>query len=240
MTPATVTDWISFILLGGILGGLGQVIRAVAGLKKSQDANVNGAADFAANFEPSVFVVSLIIGFTAGALACLAATFPATLDAKFLLTFIAAGYAGADFIEAFIKRQSAGPIKSQSPADSSKGAGTAASPGRADMLFSAPPARRSAAGFAMSTEDAVIQCIADVKHISPDSIALSDKLSDLQFDHAGRRDLANEINDFFHRLNLVFDTLMHPSETDADQTVSDVIQKVVAKHPRPRTPIPVS
>jgi acyl carrier protein len=93
----------------------------------------------------------------------------------------------------------------------------------------------------MSTEQAVIQVIAEVKHIDPDNIALSDKLSELQFDHAGRRDLANEINEFFqHRLNMVFDTLMHPSETDADQTVGEVIQKVKAKHPRPRTPIEVS
>jgi hypothetical protein len=104
MTPATAADWIAFILLGGVLGGLGQVIRSVAGLKKAQDATAGGAAGFADNFKWTVFIVSLILGFTAGALACLTVTFPATLDTKFLLTFIAAGYAGADFIEAFIKK----------------------------------------------------------------------------------------------------------------------------------------
>jgi hypothetical protein len=93
MTPATAADWIAFILLGGMLGGLGQVIRAIAGLKKVQDASAKGAAGFADHFKWTVFIVSLILGFTAGALACLTVTFPATLDTKFLLTFIAAGYA---------------------------------------------------------------------------------------------------------------------------------------------------
>jgi hypothetical protein len=104
MTPTTALDWITFIILGGMLGSLGQLIRALAGLKKSQDASVEGAAVFGANFDWSVFVVSLILGFATGALASLTVPIPPKLDAKFLLTFIAAGYAGADFTEAFIKK----------------------------------------------------------------------------------------------------------------------------------------
>jgi hypothetical protein len=226
----TAVDWIAYIVLGGVLGSLGQVIRSVAGLKKAQDATIGGAAGFGATFEWPVFVVSLIIGFTAGALACLTMAFPAALDAKFLLTFIAAGYAGADFIEAFIKKYPPG-------IGSSGNSGTVA-PRNADLSLSSPQTRphKGEALMTMSTEEAVIQVIAEVKHINSGRIALSDKLSDLQFDHAGRRDLANEINGFFqHRLNMVFDTLMHPGETADDQTVGEVIQKVKAKHPRPIT-----
>jgi hypothetical protein len=208
-----------------MLGAFGQVIRAVAGLKKAQEGSSGGAAGFSATFEWPVFLVSLVIGFTAGALASLVASYPAKLDATFLLTFIAAGYAGADFIEAFIRKQplptGADPARERLAASPATGARTLA---------------REAARGPMSVESAVIQVVADVKHVDPDNVALSDKLSDLQFSVIDRRNLANEINIYFQQtLGMVFDTLMHPSETENDQTVSDVIQKVKNHNPRPRT-----
>ncbi len=105
MTPETAANWISLVFLAGMMGALRQVVRSVAGLKKSQEFTAGGGAGFAANFRWPVFVASLIISLTAGALACLTVTFPLTSDAKFLLTFIAAGYAGADFIEPFVRKQ---------------------------------------------------------------------------------------------------------------------------------------
>ena len=227
MTPTTFAEWTSFMLLAGMFGAIGQVIRAVAGLKKAQDASRAGAAEFSAKFEWPTFVVSLIIGFTAGVLACLAVTFPVTVDVKLLLTFIAAGYAGADFIEAFIKKHLPG-------GGAAKCVGAAAPPCPGD------PSSRSiqpqGAAMPMSVEQAIIQIIAELKHINPSTVTPGKKLSELQFVSATeRRNLANEINDFFqHRLNMVFDTLMHPSETEDDQTVAEVIQKVKAKNPRPR------
>lgn len=92
------------LLLGGLMGMIGQGIRAVAGLKKmNDDAQSQGAAaqDL---FMASRLVISLIIGFIAGVIA--ASTMLSKLidmtsgDVGILFGIAAAGYAGADFIEA--------------------------------------------------------------------------------------------------------------------------------------------
>lgn len=89
------------LLLGGTLGMIGQGIRVVAGLKKMLDA---GTMD---EFKPSVLIVSLLIGFIAGALAYVGVDRigPVEFDRVLMLAILAAGYAGTDFIEAFMKRQ---------------------------------------------------------------------------------------------------------------------------------------
>jgi uncharacterized membrane protein YeaQ/YmgE (transglycosylase-associated protein family) len=103
MAPTTGVDWIIWILLGGLLGLIGQIIRASAGLKKLYDESGDTKA-FRNNFEWSVLSVSLIIGFASGALASLTVTYPEKPSGHFLITFVAAGYAGADFVEAFVKK----------------------------------------------------------------------------------------------------------------------------------------
>jgi putative chitinase len=91
---------LSGVLLGGILGIVGQGIRIVAGLKKMLDAGSM------ADFKPSVLMISLLIGFIAGTLAFLGTGFVVSvqLTSQAMLGFVAAGYAGTDFIEAFMKR----------------------------------------------------------------------------------------------------------------------------------------
>jgi hypothetical protein len=230
MTPAAAqaAQWIMFILLGGMLGALGQVIRAIAGLKKAQEAGSGGSAGFSATFEWPVFLVSLVMGFAAGALACLTVTFPSEMNAQFLLTFIAAGYAGADFIDAFIKKQL--------PAGGAPRADEAAKV-RATSLEAdtAPALARARPTPPAEVAQVVIQVISEVRNVDPGTIAASDKLKDLGFDQVTQRELAFHIDDFFqHQLNMVLDTRTLPGETGACETVSDVIKLVVGKHPRPR------
>ena len=103
----TAVDWIHLLLLGGLLGMLGQGIRVVAGLKKVNDQAVREGTPFAQLFKASALLVSLLIGFVAGALAIVGITsgqeaFKISKDLA--LALIAAGYAGTDFIEGFIKK----------------------------------------------------------------------------------------------------------------------------------------
>jgi hypothetical protein len=103
-----IEQWILHVLLGGLLGVLGQGIRVVPGLKKVNDHALAEKKPFGDVFKVGELLISLFIGFTAGGLAIIA-TLPdgsaaTTMDRQMILTLLAAGYAGTDFIEAFVKK----------------------------------------------------------------------------------------------------------------------------------------
>ena len=110
MVPMGAADWIVLLLLGGLLGMLGQGVRVVGGLKKVHDQASQQGKQFGDLFELSSLVISLLIGFIAGALAVLVLgatqsdAKPVSFDPKTLFALLAAGYAGTDFIEAFMKK----------------------------------------------------------------------------------------------------------------------------------------
>ena len=94
------------LLLGGLMGLLGQGARAVVGLKGMVDeANAQNlsASDL---FQAARLLTSLFIGFLAGLAAALismrSGIVAPTWDA--LLGFAAAGYLGTDFLEGFISK----------------------------------------------------------------------------------------------------------------------------------------
>lgn len=95
------------LLLGALLGLTGQALRTIVGLKKLNDTASRQKTTFKNAFVTSKFVVSLLIGAVAGILAVISIS---TLKAGFdfskqvILTIMAAGYAGTDFIEGFIKK----------------------------------------------------------------------------------------------------------------------------------------
>lgn len=88
---------------GGILGVLGQGIRIAVGLKKFNEENSVKALEGKSTeaFSTSRLVISIFIGFVAGALGMIikAPEANANYDKEFVLTIIAVGYSGADFIE---------------------------------------------------------------------------------------------------------------------------------------------
>ncbi len=103
----TAQEMILWLLAGGILGMLGQGMRVIVGLKKVFDQATESTNNFASQFNWSRLLFSMLIGAVAGALAILAlSTDPATmkLSKENLLTLIASGYAGTDFIEGFVKK----------------------------------------------------------------------------------------------------------------------------------------
>jgi hypothetical protein len=97
------------LILGGLMGLLGQGARAVVGLKGMADSAK--ALDLSPNdlFEAVRLVVSLLIGFLVGLAAALiyikTANSPLTEPTwQVLLGFAASGYAGVDFLEGFISQ----------------------------------------------------------------------------------------------------------------------------------------
>ncbi len=113
----TMEQWLLLIALGGVCGLLGQAVRVIVGLAKRNAANAAHQAAVAANqpnpppaepFNGALLLVTLLIGFVAGALAAIAAQIVGTVfkptDPKTVLALIAAGYSGTDFIEAFMSK----------------------------------------------------------------------------------------------------------------------------------------
>ncbi len=106
----SAVDWITLILLGGLLGTVGKGIRVVVGLKKVNDQAIQEKKDFSTLFSASTLFFSLLIGFIAGALGMLSLpdVDPSKLDTKqVLLPLLGIGYAGADFIEGFVRKNTA-------------------------------------------------------------------------------------------------------------------------------------
>jgi uncharacterized membrane protein YeaQ/YmgE (transglycosylase-associated protein family) len=94
---------IIIILSGGLLGIIGQGIRIVVGLKKLANNNVTNTLTGAptSEFNWSKLLVSIFIGFIAGAIAFLIQSKlqDTKIDVSVAMTIITAGYSGSDFIE---------------------------------------------------------------------------------------------------------------------------------------------
>lgn len=96
---------LSFILLGTILGIIGQLIRVVVGVKKKYDEAEKEGKSFNDTFETNRLFISIgiaiVVGAIAGALGVIQYA-GADLTREILVTVIAVGYAGTDFIEGFL------------------------------------------------------------------------------------------------------------------------------------------
>lgn len=93
--------WIVLLVLGGLAGALGQLGRVIIGLKKVADEAAAAGKTYSDLLDPARLLMSIAIGFTAGALAAVLAknvTDP-QISLEQILAFAGAGYAGADFIE---------------------------------------------------------------------------------------------------------------------------------------------
>ncbi len=97
----TAVQLLPVLTLGALLGAVGQVLRSIAGLKKLKE-------DPAGKFDPMQLLMSVIIGAAAGVIAMVTLEMTSVANAPMatqdIITVIAAGYTGADFIEAFITK----------------------------------------------------------------------------------------------------------------------------------------
>jgi len=96
MTPIEI---IQNLLAGGLLGLIGQGIRMAIGLKKLSDVNAGKDAATAEKPDGTRLLISLFIGFIAGALFLLTKGDNPVFTTEFIFSAMAAGYSGADFIE---------------------------------------------------------------------------------------------------------------------------------------------
>ncbi len=106
------------LTLGGFLGLLGQGVRVIAGLKKLQDASQEPLKENT-EFDLRRLCITFLIGFIAGGLGIVGqmeADGSVKMDKERMLTLIGIGYAGVDFIEAFLMKYiSKEPIATKQP-----------------------------------------------------------------------------------------------------------------------------
>ena len=102
-----ISEFLSALILGGILGMVGQGMRVIVGLKKIYES-LEGDQQLGSKMDWSRLSVSLVIGFIAGAFGMIlkidyetVSTMVMTKD--FMLSIIAIGYMGVDFIEGMMK-----------------------------------------------------------------------------------------------------------------------------------------
>ena len=126
----TIIEIINSVLAGGLLGALGQGVRTAVGLKKFNEDNTAKAA---ANkpveqFSISRMVISIFIGFVAGAIGMLVKGSGLAVKGDYstesIVTIITIGYSGADFIEGVFNTY----IKKIVPSGSSESSNSTATP----------------------------------------------------------------------------------------------------------------
>ncbi len=99
-------DWIVQFLVGGMFGALGQGLRVIVGLKKLNDSALLRGKAFGELFSSGTLVVSLLIGAIAGVLGTLTANMNLqAITRENVMLLIGIGYAGADFIEGFVRKE---------------------------------------------------------------------------------------------------------------------------------------
>ncbi len=97
-----------------LLGTGGQIARSAVGIKKEMDVAKKSNAKWDDWFNMQELIISLLLGAAAGAFAAIG-LLGETLDKKFLLACVAAGYAGSDFIQGFITKNL--PSSTDKPGD---------------------------------------------------------------------------------------------------------------------------
>jgi hypothetical protein len=103
----TPLNTLVIILLGAILGMVGQGIRVIVGIKKVGDEAVKTGTAQKELIQTQQLALSLFIAFAIGAIAGVLAAVGSTnveFNNSTIIAFIAAGYAGTDFIEGFIRK----------------------------------------------------------------------------------------------------------------------------------------
>ncbi|HTN53244.1 MAG TPA: hypothetical protein VML50_12625 [Anaeromyxobacter sp.] len=113
-------DWILQFLVGALFGALGQGLRVVVGLKKLNDTALSQGKSVGDLFHAGTLVVSLLIGAIAGVLGTLTASVNLqAITRENIVLLIGTGYAGADFIEGFIRKELPAGVAPPAPGDDS-------------------------------------------------------------------------------------------------------------------------
>lgn len=131
----TAIEWLPILTLGALSGAAGQAARTIPGFKKLADEAAAKDMTTSQLLVPSQIVTSLMIGAVAGILGALSLDVKAGMnfETKDVLMLAAIGYAGADFIEAFVQKQfknDKGQVTTTSTSPAAAGTTTAQKSGR--------------------------------------------------------------------------------------------------------------
>lgn len=101
-------EYVSALVLGGILGMIGQGLRVIVGLKKLYDALEMTTDGGPSKFDSRRLWLSLFIGFIAGSFGMILkidyeAVSTMVMNKEFMISIVAIGYMGVDFIEGVMK-----------------------------------------------------------------------------------------------------------------------------------------
>jgi|GEM_PF-3036034 len=124
---STLANYIGLLVLGGLLGVMGQGVRTIVGLKKlgdQADTQQVGQTDV---FLASRLLVSLFIGFVAGSAAAFFSiniSDPLSLSGNTLMGIAMAGYAGTDFVEGIVSRFGSVPAPAVTTSVQTRSVGT--------------------------------------------------------------------------------------------------------------------
>lgn len=111
MTSMTIEQWLLLMAFGSIVGIFGQFLRVIAGLKKLSDEASATQTTIADNFDSGRFYRSILIGSVAGFVAAFSTISNLSeISHEVVLGIMAAGYVGADFVEAFAQRYLPKPV----------------------------------------------------------------------------------------------------------------------------------
>lgn len=97
---------LGYVVLGGILGAVGQGIRVIVGIKEHQDEASTSGKKWEDWFEMKQLLLSLIIALAIGGIAGVLGAIGllgTEITKESMITLITIGYAGTDFIEGFMK-----------------------------------------------------------------------------------------------------------------------------------------
>lgn len=105
-----MSEYVSALVLGGILGMIGQGLRVIVGLKKLYDALADTGESLGngSRFDSRRLWLSLFIGFVAGSFGMILkidyeSVSTMIMNKEFMISIVAIGYMGVDFIEGVMK-----------------------------------------------------------------------------------------------------------------------------------------
>jgi hypothetical protein len=100
-------QWLTLVSFGALLGAVGQMLRVIPGLKKLNDESRATGVDARTAFSPATLIVSLLLGALAGVLGAISLGIKPddALNSSVITQLMAIGYAGSDFIEAFMQKR---------------------------------------------------------------------------------------------------------------------------------------
>ncbi len=105
-----MSEYVSALILGGILGMIGQGLRVIVGLKKLYDALAEDGQTMGqtSKFDTRRLWLSLFIGFVAGSFGMILkidyeSVSTMIMNKEFMISIVAIGYMGVDFIEGVMK-----------------------------------------------------------------------------------------------------------------------------------------